>query len=94
LALRARQAYSRFPGDAALCQLVGVEPFTALLICSQFQNPVNPLILFFDRLIKVIYLLQNPRRGIQQTGSHRRNLGISGRPMAGFHPLAEDRENV
>jgi hypothetical protein len=34
------------------CRLAGFEPFTALSICTQFQNPVNPPILLFDWLIK------------------------------------------
>jgi hypothetical protein len=35
------------------CQLAGFEPFRALSICTQFQNPVNPPILLFDWPIKV-----------------------------------------
>jgi hypothetical protein len=45
------EEHSPFPSEVLLCRLIGFEAFTALLICSQFQNPVNPPILRFDWLI-------------------------------------------
>jgi hypothetical protein len=41
------------------CRLAGFEPFRALSICTQFQNPVNPPILLFDWLIKA----SDPEKG-------------------------------
>jgi hypothetical protein len=45
--------------EKALSLLIGLRAFTALSIYSPFQNPVNPPILLFGWLNKVISLLQN-----------------------------------
>jgi hypothetical protein len=51
LGMKRDEEHSPFPSEVLLCRLIGFEAFTALLICSQFQNPVNPPILRFDWLI-------------------------------------------